>query len=152
VLVHHRALQPLPSTDVWVLLLRREMTEPEAEWEGLAISEQWKDATVAALTSHEAPAGGWPDSWVAADATPVRHPAEALAVVDPAAASLDAARPRPAEFDLTFPPEAPSGDHLLLAICSSSKATVTKDRLAGSTLGELLTHSPHVAARRLRLM
>ncbi|HEX3609326.1 MAG TPA: hypothetical protein VHU14_06630 [Solirubrobacterales bacterium] len=152
VLVHHRGLQPLPSANASALLLRREMTEPEAEWESLAIGEQWKDATVAALTSGHAPAGGWPDNWAAADPTPVRHPAEALAAMDAAAASLDAARPRPAEFELTFPATTPDGSHLLLAVCSSTTATVTAARLAGSTLGELLTHNPHVAAHRLMLI
>jgi hypothetical protein len=151
VLVHHRGLAPLPSANASVLLLLRKMTEPKASWDALAIGAPWKTATVGALTSGHAPAGGWPDHWAIADTTPVRHPAAGLAATDPAAAGLDAARPRPAEFQLVFPAGTKAGTHLLLAVCSSTTATVTAARLAGATLGELLTQSPHVAAHELVL-
>lgn len=151
VLVHHRGLQPLASANASVLLLLRKLAEPKASWDALAIGTPWKTATVGALTSGHAPAGGWPDHWVIADTTPVRHPAASLATTDPAAASLDAARPRPAEFQLVFPAGTKAGTYLLLAVCSSTTATITAARLAGATLGELLTHSPHVAAHELVL-
>jgi hypothetical protein len=151
VLVHHRGLEPLPSADASVLLLLRRMTEPAGTWDALAIDAPWKAATVSALSSGHAPAGGWPDHWTTADATPVRHPAAALAATNPAAASLDAARPQAAEFELAFPAGTTAGNYLLLAVCSSTTATVTTDALAGATLGELLTRSPHVAAHELVL-
>ena len=94
VLVHQRGLQPLPAANAPVLLLLRKLTESEAAWPTLAISGAWKTATVSALDTGTAPGGGWPDKWVVADTTPVRHPA----------GSMDASQPQAATFTLIFPP------------------------------------------------
>jgi hypothetical protein len=141
VLVHHRGLEPLPAASVSVLLLLREMTKTGPPWTTLPISAAWKTATVDALSSGSVPAGGWPDNWAIADGTtPIRPPA----------AALDAAHPQVATFQLTFQPWA-WRIYLLLAVCSSTTATITPARLAGATLGDLLVQSPHVAAHELEL-
>ena len=141
VLVHHRGLQQLQPPSVSVLLLVRKMTELLEDWPTVAIGAPWKTATVSALTTGTAPAGGWPDHWVIADTAVVRHPA----------GNVDAARPQAATFDLIFPPATANGEYVLLAVCSSATAQVTEARLGGGTLGDLLLNSPHVAAHRLVL-
>jgi hypothetical protein len=140
-MTHHRGLQQLQPASASILLLIRKLNEPVASWPTLSISAAWKTATVTALTTGSAPAGGWPDHWVIADTAPVRHPA----------ANLDAEHPRAATFNLSFPTATTAGSYMLLAACSSATATVTAARLAGATLGDLLTGSPHVAAHLLVL-
>jgi hypothetical protein len=151
VMTHHRGLQQLQPASASVLLLIRKLDEPSGSRPTLPISTAWKTATVSALTSGSAPAGGWPDKWVIADTTPVRHPAANLDAEQPRAAGLDAEHPRAATFDLSFPTATKAGTYMLLAACSSATATVTAARLAGATLGDLLTGSPHVAAHLLVL-
>jgi hypothetical protein len=142
VLVHHRGLEALQAAKVSVLLLVRKLTEAEAAWPGLAISAAWKTATVTALTSGSAPGGGWPDHWVVADTTAVRH----------VVADVDAAHPQVATFQLVFPATTAAGKYMLLAACTSSTTPVTAARLGGATLGDLLAQSSHVAAHRLDLL
>ena len=110
----------------------------------MAIDDAWKTQTVAALTGGIIPANGqWPSGdWAAANpATPTRN----------LAAPIDATRPQIATFEVNFPDTVTDEQYLLLAVCSSDTATITKDRLGGATLGDLIVRSPHVAAHRLHI-
>jgi hypothetical protein len=112
------------------------MAEPRPAWPLLTIDAAWKTATVTALTTGTAPAGGWPDNWVVADTKAVRQPE----------GNLSAAQPQAVTFDLTLPAATPRRAFLLLAVCSSATAAVTPARLAGATLADLALQSAHVAA------
>jgi hypothetical protein len=142
VLVHHRGLQQLAAASVNVLLLLREMTEPVSTWSALPLPAAFAGQVATAVTGGAIPAGGsFAGGWLAADTTPVRHPA----------GDLDAAHPRSTTFEVDLPATVTRGRYLLLAVCSSSTATATPARLAGATLSDLLTTSSHSAARLLEV-
>jgi hypothetical protein len=141
VLVHHRGLQQLPSASASVLLLIRRMTEPAPAWKTLAIPNAFAGQVVAALGG-TLPAGGtFAGGWTIADTTPVRHPV----------GNLDAARPQAASFEVVFPAATKNDQFLLLAVCTSATFPATAARLAGATLGAVLTNSPHAACHLLTI-
>jgi hypothetical protein len=136
VLVHHRGLQQLPGASASVLLLIRKMNEPAHLWKTLAIPNTFAGQVVAALGG-TLPAGGkFAGGWTIADTTAVRHPV----------GNLDAAHPQATSFEVTFPSTTKNGLFLLLAVCTSATFPAVAGRLAGATLGDLLTDSPHTAS------
>jgi hypothetical protein len=141
VLVHHRGLQQLPGASASVLLLIRRMTEPAHTWKTLAIPVAFAGQVVAALGG-TLPAGGkFAGGWTIADTTPVRHPV----------GNLDAAHPQAASFEVTFPAATKNDQFLLLAVCTSTTFPATAARLAGPTLADVLTNSPHTACHLLTI-
>lgn len=143
VLVHHRGLQPLQGPSVNVLLLIRRMAEPPHAWKTLAIPGTFAGQVAPAVTGGAIPAGGqFAGGWATADTTPVRHPV----------GNLDAAHPRSTSFEVIFPTSVRHERSLLMAVCSSSTTTATAARLAGVTLGDLLTKSSHTACHLLEIL
>lgn len=115
------------------------MTEPANLWKKLAAPNAFASQVVAAL-SGTLPAGGkFAGGWTIADTTAVRHPV----------GNLDAAHPQAASFGVAFPTSTKNGQFLLLAVCTSVTFPATATRLAGATLSDLLTASPHTAGRLL---
>jgi len=88
------------------------------------------------------PAGGkFAGGWTIADTTPVRHPV----------GNLDAAHPRATSFEVIFPTTTKNDLFLLLAVCTSATFPAAAARLAGATLGDVLTNSPHTACHLLTI-
>jgi hypothetical protein len=141
VLVHHRGLQQLPGASASVLLLIRRMTEPAHTWKTLAIPNAFAGQVVAALGG-TLPAGGkFAGGWTIADTTPVRQPA----------GNLDAAHPQATSFEVIFPTTTKNDLFLILAVCTSATFPAAAARLAGATLGAVLTNSPHTACHLLAI-
>jgi len=141
VLVHHRGLQQLPGASASVLLLIRRMTEPAHTWKTLAIPNAFAGQVVAALGG-TLPAGGKvAGGWTIADTTAVRQPV----------GNLDAAHPQATSFEVIFPTTTKNDLFLILAVCTSATFPAAAARLAGATLGAVLTNSPHTACHLLAI-
>jgi hypothetical protein len=141
VLVHHRGLQQLPGASASVLLLIRRMTGPAHTWKTLSIPNAFAGQVVAALGG-TLPAGGkFAGGWTIADTTPVRQPV----------GNLDAAHPQATSFEVIFPTTTKNDLSLILAVCTSATFPAPAARLAGATLGAVLTNSPHTACHLLAI-
>jgi len=139
VMAHHRDTARLDGSNVSLLLLLLE-DAPE-DLSAVAINAAWRRSVVDLLrgTSATAPAG-----WSLADpGTPVRT------LTTP----IEARTPRSVRFDADLSHPIAGGrdedEVLLLAVVSSTRDTVTEQRLNQNTLSTLIRRSRHIAARRV---
>jgi hypothetical protein len=134
VLVHHRHFQPVPSAQVQVMLLRREIAAAEGDGGGVALSDPWKAAVVQRFGGATS---ALPDGWTMVGLASPTSP-------------VSARMPRAVTFDLDLTPDPPfqfGTRWLLLAVVSSNLDVVSTSGLDGGTVEDLVRGSHHVAAR-----
>ena len=138
VLVHHRHFQPVPATQVQVLLLRREISTAEGNGGAVAISAAWKSAVVQRIGG-ATPA--LPDNW------------QVVGLASPAS-PVSARMPRAVTFDMDFTPDPPFAigtNWLFLALVSSNADVISTSNLGGATVEDMVRGSSHVAARLINV-
>jgi hypothetical protein len=137
VMVHHRHFEPIAAGLAQVFLLRRQITDAEADGAAVALSAQWKNAVVSWMTGTPAPL---PDGWEVVGRRMTSAP-------------LSATVPRPVTIDIDFSPDPPFADEsswMLLALTASNTDPVSVASLNGGTIRELVLNSHHAAARLVR--
>jgi hypothetical protein len=138
VLVHHRHLTPVPSAQVKVTLLRRDVSGTTAPaWASLSGAFA---AVVQTFLQSGGAAPALPDGWTFADSgSPVRQPA----------GDVDARLPRAATFNVDCSALSKPARLLLLAIVHSQVDPVT---LPNATLQGLVLGSRFVALRSVEIV
>lgn len=137
VMVHHRHFEPVASGAAQVFLLRRRLTDAEADGAAVALGDPWKNAVVSWMTGTSVPL---PDGWEVVGRRMTSAP-------------LSAPHPRAVAFDLDFSADPPFPDEsswMLLALAASSADPVSVASLGGGTIRDLVLNSHHAAARLVR--
>lgn len=142
VLVHHRWSHPEPKADVRVLLMRKDMPANGV----VPLGALWP-ALVTAAAGAAAPPGILPDNWTQAGAILWKKPD----------ADVETRMPRSVSFDLDLSAEPSGSTFVLLAVVMSASNQITAADLLlspgtnATTVDQLVTASPHVAARSVHL-
>ncbi len=138
VMVHHRHFQPLPPSQVDVLLLMRPVTSAEANSGAIGLSPVWKNTVIARLGGG---AAALPDNW---QQVGLGHPTNLLSARSPRAVTFN--------LDLSTVADFPVNSRwLMLAVVGDSMEPLVIADLAPNNVIDLVRGSHHVAAKRFRI-